>query len=52
MREVERPLPRPSGNITADTRVRYITVDRYRETQPAMNQLAQDTIPGTGSGDQ
>lgn len=48
----ERPIPKPSGNTTADTRLRRITVDRYREVQPSMNQPAQDTVPGAGSGDQ
>lgn len=52
MEVFERPIPKPSGNVTSDTRVRRITIDRYRETQPAMNQPLQDTVPGEGSGDQ
>ena len=47
-----RPVPKPSGNVISDTRIRRVTVDRYRETQAGLNQPAQDTIPGTGSGDQ
>lgn len=31
---------------------RGFTVHRLRETQPAINQPSQDTIPGTGSGDE
>lgn len=50
--EFTRPVPKPSGNVTNDTRLRRVTVDRYREMQAGLNQPAQDTIPGAGSGDQ
>ncbi len=48
----ERPIPRPTGNVTDDTQVRQFMVPRQRETQPQINQPYQDTIPGKGSGDQ
>lgn len=50
--EVERPLPLPVGTVTDITRVRGVMTHRYRESQPQVNQPAQDTIPGKGSGDQ
>lgn len=31
---------------------RGFMVHRLRETQPAVNQPAQDSVPGAGSGDQ
>lgn len=31
---------------------RGFTVHRMRETQPVLNAPTQDTIPGTGSGDE
>lgn len=31
---------------------RGFTVHRLRETQPGINEPSQDTIPGTGSGDE
>ena len=52
MNEVERPLPLPVGTVTDITRVRGVMTHRYRESQPQVNQPAQDTIPGKGSGDQ
>lgn len=48
----ERPIPKPSGNVVNDTAVRTTMTHRYREVQPAVNQPAQDTVPGEGSGDQ
>lgn len=50
--ETERPLPSPTGTITDIKRVRTSMAHRYRETQPQVNQPAQDTITGEGSGDQ
>lgn len=48
----ERLIPIPTGTVTDITRVRRVTVGRFREQQPAMNQELQDTVPGAGSGDQ
>lgn len=48
----ERPLPIPAGTIAEEKRIRLVSAHRYRETQPAFNQPASDTIPGEGSGDQ
>ena len=39
----EETLPTPEGSFT---------LGRFRETQPAMGQELQDTVPGSGSGDQ
>lgn len=50
--ELERSLALPEGSVSDITRVRGVMTHRYRETQPQVNQPAQDTIPGTGSGDQ
>jgi hypothetical protein len=48
----ERPIPVPTGTVTDITRVRTVMTHRHRESQPQVNQPYQDTIPGTGSGDQ
>lgn len=48
----ERALPVPQGTITDATRIRRVTIKRFREQQPAMGQERQDTVPGSGSGDQ
>ena len=48
----ERMLAVPAGTILDITRVRSVTSHRRREEQPQINQPEQDTIPGTGSGDQ
>lgn len=49
----EEPLlPTPSGSITDITRVRRASIGRFRDQQPAMGQEIQDTVPGSGSGDQ
>jgi len=48
----ERLLPVPSGTVTDIVRVRRAPVGRFREQQPALNQPMQDTVPGSGSGDQ
>ena len=50
--DLERPIPKPTGTVSDITRVRGVMSHRYRETQPQVNQPAQDTIPGAGSGDQ
>lgn len=52
MTEVERAIPKPVGSTTDITKVRGVMAHRYREAQPQVNQPAQDTIPGEGSGDQ
>lgn len=48
----ERPIPIPTGTVIDITRVRRVTIGRFREQQPAINQELQDTVPGAGSGDQ
>lgn len=50
----DRPIPKPQNGVTPTefTRVRSVMTSRYREQQPMINQPAQDTIPGEGSGDQ
>ncbi len=48
----EELLPTPTGTVTDITRVRRVSLGRFREQQPAMNQELQDTVPGSGSGDQ
>ena len=48
----DRPLATPVGTVLDITRVRSVTAHRHREEQPQVNQPEQDTIPGTGSGDQ
>ncbi len=52
--DVIKKLIKPSTNsTTADiTRIRRIHTARMREQQPAVGQPLQDTVPGTGSGDQ
>lgn len=52
--EIITRLIRPSSNsTTADiTKIRRIHTSRMREQQPAVGQPLQDTVPGTGSGDQ
>lgn len=50
--DLERPVIKPSGSVTDITRIRGVMAHRYRESQPQINQPAQDTIPGKGSGDQ
>lgn len=52
MSEIERPLPNPSGTFNDIRRVFRMMAHRHRETQPAINQTSDDTIPGAGSGDQ
>lgn len=48
----EALLPTPTGTVADITRVRHVSVRRFREQQPAMGQELQDTVPGSGSGDQ
>lgn len=48
----EKLLPTPTGTVADITRVRRVSVRRFREQQPAMGQELQDTVPGSGSGDQ
>jgi hypothetical protein len=48
----EETLPTPEGSITDIVRVRRFNLGRFRETQPAVGQQLQDTVPGSGSGDQ
>lgn len=48
----EELLPLPSGSVQDVTKVRRFTLQRFREQQPAIGQQLQDTVPGTGSGDQ
>lgn len=50
--ETYERLSTPQGTVTDIKRVRGITVHRHREEQNQVNQPAQDTVPGTGSGDQ
>ena len=45
-------LPKPSGSVADITRIRRVHIPRFREQQPAIGQDLQDTVPGTGSGDQ
>lgn len=52
MSEIERPLPSPSGTFTDIVRVFRMMAHRHRESQPAINQTSDDTVPGAGSGDQ
>jgi hypothetical protein len=47
-----RDLPLPEGTVTDITRVRRTFVHRHREEHSQINQPAQDTVPGEGSGDQ
>lgn len=42
----------PSGTASDVTRIRRVNIGRFREQQPAMGQERQDTVPGSGSGDQ
>lgn len=44
----------PIENASAEQIIlkRGFMVHRLRETQPGLNQAAQDSIPGAGSGDQ
>jgi hypothetical protein len=48
----ESNLLSPSGTAADITRVRRVTIARFREQQPALGQERQDTVPGAGSGDQ
>lgn len=48
----EELLPLPSGTAQDITKVRRFTLHRFREQQPAIGQQLQDTVPGSGSGDQ
>jgi hypothetical protein len=52
--EIITRLIRPSTNSTAAdiTRIRRTHTSRIREQQPAIGQPLQDSVPGTGSGDQ
>lgn len=52
MTEFERPIPTPTGTIADMTRIRRVMARRYRETQPQINEVAQDTLAGQGSGEQ
>lgn len=47
-------LIKPSNNSTTldITKIRRVHTPRIREQQPAIGQPLQDTVPGTGSGDQ
>ena len=46
-------LVKPIGSSVADiTKIRRVHIPRFREQQPAIGQDLQDTVPGTGSGDQ
>lgn len=47
-------LTKPSNNSTTSdiTKIRRVHTPRTREQQPAIGQPLQDTVPGTGSGDQ
>lgn len=45
-------LVKPSGSIQDITRIRRVFIGRFREQQPAVGQDLQDTVPGSGSGDQ
>lgn len=45
-------LVKPSGSIEDITRIRRVFIGRFREQQPAIGQDLQDTVPGSGSGDQ
>jgi hypothetical protein len=45
-------LIKPSGSINDITRIRRVYLGRFREQQPAVGQNLQDTVPGSGSGDQ
>lgn len=44
--------PIDDGSVEQITRRRSFTVHRMRESQPVLNAPQQDTIPGTGSGDE
>lgn len=48
----EALLPTPVGSVVDITRVRRVMIGRFREQQPAIGQELQDTVPGSGSGDQ
>jgi hypothetical protein len=52
MAALERPIPKPSGNVTDITRVLGVMTHRLRESQADVNQPYRDTVPGVGSGDQ
>ena len=52
MTEFERPIPTPTGTVADMTRIRRVMARRYRETQPQINEVAQDTLAGQGSGEQ
>ena len=43
---------KPSGSVADITRIRRVFIGRFREQQPAVGQDLQDTVPGSGSGDQ
>jgi len=45
-------LVKPSGSVKDITRIRRVFIGRFREQQPAVGQDLQDTVPGSGSGDQ
>lgn len=45
-------LAKPSGSVADITRIRKVYIGRFREQQPAVGQNLQDTVPGSGSGDQ
>ena len=52
MTDFERPIPKPTGAVSDITRIRRVMSRRYRETQPQINEAAQDTLFGQGSGEQ
>ena len=45
-------LPKPNGSVADITKIRRVHIPRFREQQPAIGQDMQDTVPGSGSGDQ
>jgi|694.fasta_scaffold03174_25 hypothetical protein len=45
-------LTKPTGSVADITRIRRVHIPRFREQQPAIGQDLQDTVPGSGSGDQ
>ena len=44
--------PKTGSSVADITRIRRVHIPRFREQQPAIGQDLQDTVPGTGSGDQ
>lgn len=50
----DTPIEPIEGTVASDQIIlkRGFNVHRLRENQPAVNQPAQDSIPGAGSGDQ